>query len=132
VAGGGGVVQHVVDQLRGGGGLAARGGRVDGEQADVRIRRHLRVDGISQPALLAHLLEQARRCAAADNVAEEAGGEIVRREHRRGGRGEREMRLLGLGAADRGAAGEAAGSGSAIAPGVRSAKCCSASATTCA
>ena len=52
------------------------GGGVDAEHARVRQRPHTRVDGVTEPALLTHLLEEPRGHAA----AEEAGENLARIE----------------------------------------------------
>src|SRR5205823_11558538 len=50
---------------------------VDADEARVRVLRGERVDGVSHPALLADLLEEARRGGAAEDRVEERGGETA-------------------------------------------------------
>ena len=107
----GGVGDDLLDQLGRGGALAARGGGVDREQADVAIGIEARIDGVGEAAILAQLLEQARRHAAADRVREQPRGVIIRMELGRAGEAEREMGLVAGGAADPVAAGKAGGLG---------------------
>ena len=64
----------LLDELGGGGGFAPGGRGIDVEQPGVGMGMELRIDGISEPALLAHLLEQARRHSAADDVGEHSRG----------------------------------------------------------
>ena len=100
------VGDDLLDQLGGRGRFAPGGRGVDVEQPAVGVGMELRIDGISEPALLADLLEQARRHSAADDVAEHARREIIGIELGRTGEAQSEMGLVRGGPADPRAAGE--------------------------
>src|SRR5437588_9473114 len=65
-----GQVDDLPDRLRG-------GARVNGHHAGIGVRRKLAEDGVSEPALLANVLEQARGHAAAQQIIEDRKPEAV-------------------------------------------------------
>ena len=81
--------------------------QVDGEQAGVGEALGPGIDRIGQAALLAQLLEQPRRHAAADRLGEQRQGRRGRIGRRQAGIGQGEMRLLGRAAVGADAADEA-------------------------
>ena len=69
---------------------------VDADLAGVRVLRDERVDRVRHPALLADLLEEARRRRAAEDRVEERGGEAAPVGARDPGRREADVVLLGV------------------------------------
>ena len=96
----GGLGDDLLDQRERRRRLAARRRGVDVEQAGVVIGMQGRADRIGQPAVLADLLEQPRRRAAADHVGEQARGIIIGRGVARRREGQGQLRLLARMAAD--------------------------------
>src|SRR5436853_5681705 len=82
---------------------------MDVEQAGVDERVDRRADAVGEAALLADLVKQPRRGAPAQNVREQARGEIIPGSIGGCFEAERDVRLLAFGPANSNAAGEPRG-----------------------